>query len=75
LPMKFEKAKIAVKVPAAFAHKCYGTLKNLGITQEQWTKNGDLIVVIEIFAGMRGEVYDRLNKMTGGEVETKDLEA
>ncbi|MBN1170185.1 ribosome assembly factor SBDS, partial [Candidatus Micrarchaeota archaeon] len=29
LPMKFEKAKIAVKVPAAFAHKCYGTLKNL----------------------------------------------
>ena len=74
LPMKFEKVKIAVKVPAAFSHKCYGTLKNLGIKQEQWTKAGDLIVVIEIFAGMRGEVYDKLNKMTGGQVETKDIE-
>ena len=74
LPMKFEKVRIAVKVPAAYSHKCYGTLKNLGIKQEQWTKAGDLIVVVELFAGMRGEVYDKLNKMTGGEVETKDLE-
>ena len=27
IPMKFEKVKIAVKVPAAYAHRCYGTLK------------------------------------------------
>jgi len=74
LPMKFEKIKVAVKVPAAYSHKCYGTLKNLGIKQEQWTKEGDLIVVIEIFAGMQGEVYDKLNKMTTGQVETRIIE-
>ncbi len=75
LPMKFEKIKVAVKVPAAFSHKCYGTLKNYGIRQEQWTKEGDLIVVIEIFGGLQGEVYDKLNKMTSGQIETKILQS
>lgn len=73
LPMKFEKLKIAVKIPAAFAHKCYGTLKNYGMQREEWTKAGDLIAVVEIFGGLQGEFYDKLNKLTGGQVETKQL--
>lgn len=71
LPLKFEKMKIAVKVPAAYAHKAYGTLKNWGMKQEQWTKGGDFICVVEIFGGEQGEFYDKLNKMTGGAVETR----
>lgn len=74
LPLKFEKAQIAVKVPAAFAHKSYGVLKNYGIKKEQWQKDGALIVVVEIFAGMQGEFLDRLNKLTAGQVETKTIE-
>lgn len=71
LPMKFEKLRIAVKVPAAFAHKCYGTLKNYGMQREEWTKGGDLVVLVEIFGGLQGEFYDKLNKLTNGQVETK----
>lgn len=74
LPMKFEKIQVAVKIPATYAQRSYGAVKNYGIKKEQWTKEGDLIVVIEIFAGMQGEVYDRLNKLTAGEVETRVLE-
>lgn len=74
LPMKFEKIHLAVKVPPEYAHRCYGTLKSYGIQQEQWLNNGSLIVVIEIFAGMQGEFLDKLNKLTGGNVETKVLE-
>jgi len=73
LPMKFEKIRIAVKVPAVYAHKCYGTLKNYGIEKEQWLGSGDLVVVVEIFGGLQGEFYDKLNKLTAGEVETKVL--
>jgi ribosome maturation protein SDO1 len=73
LPMKFEKIKIAVKVPAAYAHKCYGTLKNYGIEKEQWLSSGDLVVVVEIFGGLQGEFYDKLNKLTVGQIETKVL--
>jgi ribosome maturation protein SDO1 len=73
LPMKFEKIKVAVRVPAQFANKCYGTLKSYGIQREEWTKSGDLVVVVEIFGGLAGEFYDKLNKQTGGQVETKQL--
>lgn len=75
IPMKFEKVKIAVKVPTAYAHKCYGTLKAYGIEREEWTKAGDLIVVVEIFGGLQGEFFDKLNKLTTGQVETKMLSA
>jgi len=74
IPLKFEKVKFAVKVPAAYAHRCYGTLKSYGIEREEWASNGDLIVVVEIFGGMQSEFLDKLNKLTVGEVETKLLE-
>lgn len=73
IPLKFEKVKIAVKVPAEFSHRCYGTLKGYGIEREEWTSKGDLIVVVEIFGGMQGEFLDKLNKLTIGQVETKLL--
>jgi ribosome maturation protein SDO1 len=74
LPMKFEKVKVAVKTPPQFAHRCYGTLKSYGIQQEQWQKDGSLIVLVEIFAGMQGEFFDKLNKMTQGQIETRIVE-
>ena len=73
LPLKFEKVKIAIKVPSAFAHRAYGTLKAWGIRHEEWTKSGDLICVVEIFGGEQGDFYDKINKLTGGQVETKVL--
>jgi ribosome maturation protein SDO1 len=74
LPLKFEKVKIAVKVPAAYAHKTYGTLKGWGMKQEEWTKHGDFICVLEIFGGEQGEFYDKLNKLTTGAVEIRKLD-
>ena len=73
IPLKFEKVKIAVKIPASYAHKCYGILKNYGMAQEEWAKDGSFIAVVEIFGGMQGEFYERLNKLTTGSVETKLL--
>ncbi len=71
LPIKFEKVKIAIKIPSEYAYKAYGTLKNIGIQQEQWLKNGDLVVVVEMPAGAQGEFYHKLNKLTNGNNETK----
>ncbi len=73
LPMKFEKVKLAVKIPAVHAYKCYGTLKSYGIKQEEWTPKGDLIVMVELFAGMRGEFYDRIGKLSNGEAVIKEI--
>lgn len=74
IPLKFEKLKLAIKIPAAYSHRSYGTLKSWGILREQWASDGSLIVVVEIPAGAQGEFYDKINKMTNGQNETKVLE-
>ncbi|MBD3398647.1 ribosome assembly factor SBDS [Candidatus Micrarchaeota archaeon] len=74
IPIKFEKIQIAVKIPAEHSHRAYGSLKTYGIKKEQWLKDGYLIAVVEIPAGMQGEFIDHMNKLTAGEVETKKIE-
>jgi len=71
LPMKFEKVRIAVRVSAEHAPRAYGTLKEYSIQREEWQSNGSLIVVVEMPAGLQGEFYDKINKITSGSVETK----
>ncbi|MCX8197899.1 MAG: ribosome assembly factor SBDS [Candidatus Micrarchaeota archaeon] len=71
IPLKFERVKIAAKIPPSFAQKIYGMLKGYGIQKEEWASDGSLIVVIEMPAGVQGEFYDRLNKATGGSAETR----
>ena len=74
LPIAFEKVKVAIKIPAEHTGHTYGAVRQLGeIKQEEWQKDGSLVVVIEIPAGMQGEVYDRLNTVTHGNVTTKLL--
>jgi len=73
IPISLEKIKIAVKIPSQFSGKAYGTLKEYGLQKEEWTAQGDLVCVCEIPAGMQGEFYDRLNRLTGGSVQTKQL--
>jgi ribosome maturation protein SDO1 len=74
IPLKFEKVKIAVKVPPQYAHRSYGVIKTYGIQKEQWLKDGYLIVVVEMPAGMQGEFLDRVNKLTSGEAETRKVD-
>ena len=74
LPIKFERLRIAVKIPAEYAPKAYGSLKEFNMQRDEWQKDGSLIAVVEIAAGMQSSFYDRVNKMTGGKVETKVLD-
>lgn len=73
IPMKFEHVKIAARIPPEHAQRIYGMLKGYGIQKEEWARDGSLIVVIEMPAGMQGEFYDRLNKATAGSAETKTV--
>lgn len=70
LPLKFTTVKIAVTIPAEFANRCYGALKQYGLKSEEWI-NGSLSAVCEFPAGMQGEFFDRINKLTQGKVITR----
>jgi len=71
LPIKFERVKIAVRIPAEYAPRAYGTLKEYNLQNEEWQQNGSLIAVVEMPAGLQGEFYDKINRITSGNVETK----
>ena len=71
IPLKVEKARVAVRIPPEHAQRVYGTLKGYGIQKEEWARDGSLIVVLEMPAGMQGEFYDKINRATAGAAETK----
>jgi len=75
LPIKFETRQIAIKIPAVYAAKSYGTVKQFSkLLKEEWQPNGDLVVLVEIQAGAQEGFFSQLNTLTKGEVETKIVE-
>lgn len=72
LPIAFEKVQVAIRIPAEHTGHAYGPVRSMGeIQQEEWQGDGALVILLEIPAGMQAEVYDRLNKLTHGQVTTK----
>ena len=74
IPIKFQVKKYEIIVPAKFAGNSYSILKRHGkIVNETWGADGSLRVTIEIPPGMVEEFFDSLNKLTHGEVQTKEI--
>lgn len=71
MPIKFAIAKIDVTIPAEYANRCYGSLKKIGIKSEQWLSNGSLNVTMEFPAGLKNEIFDKINSMTQGNAVIK----
>lgn len=74
LPISVERLKIAVRVPALYAGKASPMLHKYDIKQEEWQNDGSLIVVVEIPAGMKNDLFNEINHLTHGASETKMLE-
>lgn len=74
LPIKFESIKMAIKIPPQYAGASYTSLHGFGeIEREEWGKGGELMMLMVIPAGLRDELYNKLNNLTHGEVEVKIL--
>ncbi len=74
IPLKYEVLKIAIRVPSQYASKAYGVIHEFRVKQDQWTGDGSYLAVVEIPPGMQSVLYDKLNKITHGDVQTKVLE-
>jgi ribosome maturation protein SDO1 len=75
LPIKIEQLRMNVHVPAAYAHQTFGLLKKMGeLSHESWGNDGSLVVKLQIPAGMREDVIDKLNKATKGTVDISKME-
>ena len=67
IPLKSENVELAVTIPAQYASKSYAVLKSAGtLKNEQWQNDGSLKAILEIPAGVRPAVIDRLGSVTRG---------
>jgi len=72
LPIRYEIRDVEVRIPAKFAGKCYSILKQFGtMLKDEWQNDGSLLAVLEIPAGLTSDLFDKLNSLTHGEVESK----
>ena len=72
LPIKIEKKKAKLLIPALHTGKAYGIVKEF-IKTESWKNNGDLEVVVEMPAGIIFDFYDRINGATHGNVLSEEI--
>ena len=74
LPIRFEELRLAIRIPADFAAKAYGDIA-AGCTMEkdEWQKDGSWVCVVRIPAGIQGDFYDLINKLSKGEGQVKIL--
>lgn len=73
LPIKFATAKMEIVIPAEYANRCYGLLKQYGLKSEEWQSNGSLKATVEFPAGLQGEFFEKLNNYTKGNAQTRNL--
>ncbi|MEM7821092.1 MAG: ribosome assembly factor SBDS [Candidatus Aenigmatarchaeota archaeon] len=72
IPIKFERATIAVKIPAEYAPRVAGIIRNFGTpSREEWAGDGSYMAVLEMPAGLQTELYDKLNALTKGSAQVK----
>ncbi len=74
IPLKFETRRIAIKIPANHVGRAQRSVREVGtLKQEEWLDDGSWAAVMEIPAGIQVELFDRLNNITKGDIETKVL--
>lgn len=67
LPLKSENLLLTLTIPSQFSAHTYSLLKTSGnFKGEQWLADGSLRVILEINAGMKGALLDRIGSITKG---------
>ncbi len=70
IPLKSEKVRLSVRVPAQYAGQALGALKGFGeILKEEWGQDGGLSVVLEAPAASQPSLLERLGAVTKGSAQ------
>jgi len=67
LPLRFEQARLNVKVPALFAAKMHGEITRMAtIVKEAWLDDGHWQATLELPAGLKNDLIELLESRTHG---------
>ncbi|MEM0372406.1 MAG: ribosome assembly factor SBDS [archaeon] len=74
IPIKMERVRVAIRVPPQYAGPACGFMKAFHPLKEQWGNDGSFMCMVEIPAGLKPDLLDKLSRLTHGEVESKVTE-
>tara|TARA_Y100000310_G_scaffold343792_1_gene453051 strand:+ start:4641 stop:5312 length:672 start_codon:yes stop_codon:yes gene_type:complete len=72
LPIKIEMKKVKITIPAQHTGKAYGIVNEFK-ESEEWLGNGDLVIIVNVPAGLIMDFYDKLNGVTHGSALTEEV--
>jgi ribosome maturation protein SDO1 len=74
IPIAYELRKLELTIPADVSGRAYPVLKQLStILNETWNNDGSLTVNVEVPAGLQNELFDKLNGIAQGRIESKNI--
>ena len=74
IPIRFEKVKVAVRLPGSAAGSAYSAIHPFGeIINEEWQQDGSWIAIVEIPGGLQDKFASKMAEISGGEAETKTI--
>ncbi len=74
IPLSIETAKMEIRIPSTYAGPAYGQIKSLGkILKEQWNNDGSFSCTLEVPAGQKNDVYDKLGGLAHGQALIKEI--
>jgi len=72
LPIAYELRQVELTIPADVSGRAYPILKQFStILNEKWNNDGSLTVAVEVPAGLQNDLYDKLNSLAHGRIESK----
>jgi ribosome maturation protein SDO1 len=73
LPLKSEILLLTVTIPSQFSTQSYNLLKTAGTFKgDQWLADGSLRVMLEINAGMKSSLLDRIGSISKGTAQVQE---
>jgi ribosome maturation protein SDO1 len=72
LPLKMEQVSVAVTIPAEYAARAYGKVKEFGvIKRDEWRSDGSWSGILEMPAGLYAPFLEKIGEITKGSAEAK----
>jgi ribosome maturation protein SDO1 len=73
LPLKSEILLLTITIPSQFSTQSYNLLKTAGTFKgDQWLADGSLRVMLEINAGIKSSLLDRIGSISKGTAQVKE---
>jgi ribosome maturation protein SDO1 len=74
IPISYEIKQFRLGIPPEVAGRSYPLLKHYAtIKKEDWLSDGTLLVDIEAPAGLMSKLFDELNKLAHGRIESREI--